>query len=148
MTKPLLKIESAASSAIKKLAGGMPIDAACRAVNREFGRNEFRRALRRHEHLQEAYVKARADYVAAEADELLRLADSGANMDRDQLAALKLRIDTRKWLAEKLLDDYQPKIKQEHSGAVPLIVETNVPRSIPEAGVIDAEIIPNIHDVL
>ena len=152
MANPPLKIEAAASSAIKKLSGGMPIDQACRSVNREFGRTEFRRALRRYEHLREAYVRARADYVAAEADELLRLADSGTGMDRDELASLKLRIDIRKWLAEKLLDDYQPKIKQEHSGAVPLVVETNVPRL---SDAVDADVrsitdtpSDDIHDVL
>lgn len=138
MTKPPIKLVEAAELAIRKLSGGMPIDDACKSVSREFGRIEFRRALRKHEHLREAYNKARADYVAHEADQLLRLADSSTGMDRDEIAEIKLQIDTRKWLAEKLLDDYQPKIKQEHSGAVPLIVETSVPRKIPDA--VDAEV--------
>lgn len=149
----LMRIEAAAIAAIKRLGEGVPIDAACRAVHTDFGKREFRRALRKHEHLREAYRLARADYVAHEADALLQLADSGRGMDRDQLAALKLQIDTRKWLAEKLLDDYQPKIKTEHSGALPLIVETNVPRTIPEAKDAEVRELPapetdDIHEVL
>ena len=148
----MLRLEAAALSAIKRLSGGMSIDKACRSVHPDFGRREFRRALRKSEDLREAYRLARADFVAHEVDGLLRLADSGTGMGRDELAALKVQIDTRKWLAEKLLDDFQPRLKTEHSGAVPLIVETNVPRRLPDETIKDAEVSesssPDVHDVL
>jgi hypothetical protein len=153
-TPSRMRLEAAAMAAIKKLSEGVSIDDACRAVHPGFGAVQFRRALRKNDDLREAYRLARIDYVAHEVDSLLRLADSGPGMTRDELAALKIRIDTRKWLAEKLLDEFQPKLKTEHSGAVPLIVETNVPRklSVDSEEIKDAEVRPsdppNLHDVL
>lgn len=136
-----------AQRAIAKLADGTPIDRACKKAHPEFTKRHFRAQLRKHQDLHDAYEQAKADYLRNEMDDMINLADSGTLMDKDELAALKLRIDTRKFFAERLLREYQPKMKSEISGAVSLIVETGVPRVEIEAT--DAEIVEgDINDLL
>jgi primosomal protein N'' len=132
--EPALLSYDAAKKAINKLALGQRIDRACKQVHTRFDKVQFRK----HADLFDAYRQARDDYLRNELDDLIALADESDGMDRDELAALKLRIDTRKWFAERLLDDYQPKMKAEHQGVLSLVVETNVPRPRLEA-IRDAE---------
>lgn len=69
------------------------------------------------------YARAREAQAHAMAEEALAIADSGmANdspMTSDYVSALRLRVDTRKWLASKIAPrSYGEKLTTEHTGEV------------------------------
>jgi hypothetical protein len=87
------------------------------------------RMIDRHEHFREQYTRALAVRAETMAEEILEIADNGTNdtyedgdgnkrTDHDVIARSRLRVDSRKWLASKLLPKkYGDKITQEHTGA-------------------------------
>lgn len=63
------------------------------------------------------YLEARALKVLMYAEELISLADKAAECeDNTQLSALKLRIDTRKWMIERLMPDFAPAARRAADG--------------------------------
>lgn len=84
---------------------------------------------------REQYAMAREVQAETMADEIVSIAD-GSGLDVEARVALsardRLRVDSRKWVASKLLPKkYGDKITQEVTGADggPLIVQTGVPRA-------------------
>lgn len=70
---------------------------------------------------REQYEAARQIQAETMADEIVSIAD-GKGLEGEQLVALsardRLRVDSRKWVASKLLPKkYGDKITQEHTGA-------------------------------
>jgi hypothetical protein len=77
---------------------------------------------------RDQYARARETQADALFDEILQIADDGANdsykddegrvkVDQDVIARSRLRVDARKWMAGKLRPKvYGDKIQTEHSG--------------------------------
>lgn len=89
------------------------------------------RWLIEHKSFSDQYAKAREEQAELMADELLEIADDGTNdfktivqngqekevFDSEHVQRSRLRIDTRKWIASKLLPKkYGEKITQEVTG--------------------------------
>lgn len=105
----------------------------------------FYRWLQRDEELRNRYARARADQAQVMADEIAHIADNtelgevitdkGDKVEirrGDMIEHRKLRIESRKWLAAKLLPKvYGDKIQQEHSGEIKTVI---VPASPKETG--------------
>ncbi len=79
------------------------------------------------------YTRAMHRRTALQADELDEIASS-AGRDGDpakrmaDIQSARLRIDTRKWIAAKLLPKlYGDKLQHEHSGSVAITVDTGIP---------------------
>ena len=71
------------------------------------------------------YTRAREVQAELLADEMVDIADSAT--DSQSANAARVRVDTRKWIAAKLLPKkYGDKIEMEHSGGV--ILRNSVPR--------------------
>jgi hypothetical protein len=82
-----------------------------------------------------AYARAKVIGLEVRADELLEIADDGKSdkytdamgnerVDNDVLARSKLRIETRKWLLERLVaKKYGATTNVNHTGSVGLVVE-------------------------
>lgn len=98
--------------------------------------DRFKRAVRSDPDLLAAYREIRADHLRDEMDGLLDLADEAdglSTVDDGQLRlqALKLRIDTRRMLAERLLPEFQPRTHQSHQvTSQHLVVVTGVPQPV------------------
>tara|TARA_R110002110_G_scaffold158976_4_gene356631 strand:+ start:8378 stop:8842 length:465 start_codon:yes stop_codon:yes gene_type:complete len=151
--KYALAVKDAAVVVIDRVARGIRIDHACKNVG-DFGgftKLKFRAALRKHPDLFDAYRQAREDYVREQADEVIALADElEFATDALQVRAMEARIKARQWAAERLLDDYQPKTKTEHSGATSLQVITGVPRTSEQVKDAEHRVLPadSIEDIL
>ena len=92
----------------------------------------FYRWLLEDDKLADRYARAREDQAEALADEILDIADDSRNdfverenergevstaVDTEHIQRSKLRVDSRKWLASKLLPKkYGDKLLAEHSG--------------------------------
>lgn len=86
------------------------------------------RWLEAHEDFREKYARARADQADFLAEEILQIADDGLNdtytdeegnvrTNQDVIARSRLRVDSRKWYASKLLPKkYGDRVQQEVSG--------------------------------
>ena len=148
--KYAMTVKEAAELVIARVARGVRIDHACKNVG-DFGgftKLKFRAALRRHPELLDAYRQAREDYVREQADEVIALADElEFATDALQVRAMEARIKARQWAAERLLDDYQPKTKTEHSGAASLQVITGVPRAPEQVKGAEHRVLPEPDDI-
>jgi len=60
------------------------------------------RWMREHGDFRTRYARAHEDRADSLADELVDIADEAAQGTMEEIAAAKLRIDTRKWIASKL----------------------------------------------
>jgi len=135
-------------TAAHRIACGMQPDTAC--AKSGIGRLRFRRLLREHVELGQAYRNVLCDHLRREMDEMVALADQADALRADddgylKLQALKLRLDTRMRMAERLLDEFQPKQKNENTNIQrTLTVVTGVPQ---RAAVITASV-PTIEDLL
>lgn len=128
---PKLWKRRAALGVCRAIARGGKIDDAIAEVGVDtFDIRSFRWACRKWTQVAEAYEIARADYLHTEADRLISLADGADGSDHTTLAVTKLQIDTRKWVIERLLPEYQPKQTNEVKGTLSLVVETGVPRNV------------------
>lgn len=144
---PKLWKRRAALGVCRALARGQTIDNAIADVGVEgFDMRSFRWACRKWSEVGEAYEIARADYLHTEADRLISLADGADGSDHTTLAVTKLQIDTRKWVIERLLPEYQPKQTNEVKGTLSLVVETGVPRKA--APTVEVIATPDIKELL
>lgn len=97
------------------------------------GRSSVFRWLADRKEFRDQYARAREMQAEAMADEILEIADDGRNdwmlrnagddagfvANGEALARSRLRVDTRKWIASKLLPKkYGDKIDVEHKGEV------------------------------
>lgn len=98
--------------------------------------------------LRERYARARADQAQVMADQITEIADNtqvgeivtetpdGVQIKRaDMIEHRKLRIESRKWLAAKLLPKvYGDKIQAEHTGenGGPIQIISSIPRPDPK----------------
>lgn len=92
------------------------------------GYSTVMRWLEAHEDFREKYARARADQADFLAEEILQIADDGLNdtytdeegnvrTNQDVIARSRLRVDSRKWYASKLLPKkYGDRVQQEVSG--------------------------------
>lgn len=70
---------------------------------------------------REQYTRAREVQAETLADEIITISDGSkfADDDATQIARARLRVDTRKWVASKLLPKkYGDKVEVEHSGSL------------------------------
>jgi hypothetical protein len=75
------------------------------------------RWLDENDEFRQKYARARELQAEYYADEMTDIADSAH--DRDSAAAVRVRVDTRKWIASKLKPKkYGDKLDVEHSGTV------------------------------
>lgn len=93
------------------------------------------RWLRENEDFAKNYARAKTEQAELLVEEMLQIADDGINdtqtgeggepiTNTDVIQRSKLRVDTRKWLASKLLPKkYGDKLDVEHSGAVGITLE-------------------------
>lgn len=71
------------------------------------------------EEFREQYEEARKVQAETLADELVTIADGGGEDDSVKTARDRLRVDTRKWVASKILPKkYGEKLDLNHSGKV------------------------------
>ena len=149
--KYAMTVKEAAELVISRVARGVRVDHACKNVG-DFGgftKLKFRAALRKHPELFDAYRQAREDYVREQADEVIALADElEFATDALQVRAMETRIKARQWAAERLLDDYQPKSKTEHSGTASLEVITGVPRAPEQIKEVEHHVLDDVEDLL
>ena len=102
------------------------------------------RMIDRHVHFREQYTRAMAVRAETMAEEILEIADNGTNdtyqdgegntrTDYDVIARSRLRVDSRKWLASKLLaKKYGDKVTQEinHSGSISSLSDEELTKRI------------------
>lgn len=70
------------------------------------------------------YVRAREEQADHYADEIVAMADEAIGKDAAEVAARRLAVDARKWVASKLKPKkYGDKVDVEHSGAVTQRIE-------------------------
>jgi hypothetical protein len=98
--------------------------------------------IQRHTEFSHQYARAKEEAADALAEEILDIADDGANdwietndpdnpgykANGEHIQRSRLRVDTRKWYASKLKPKkYGEKIDVDHSGSLSLQVVTGVP---------------------
>lgn len=102
------------------------------------------RYVDRHSHFRDQYTRAMAVRAEKMAEEILDIADNGANdtyldddgnkrTDHDVIARSRLRVDSRKWLASKLLPKkYGEKVTQDvnHSGSIGSVSDEELTKRI------------------
>lgn len=96
------------------------------------------RWLNAKEEFRNNYTRAREDQANFLAEEILRISDDGLNdtytdregnvvVNQDVIARSRLRVDSRKWYASKMLPKkYGEKIQTEHSGEMTVRAKTDV----------------------
>src|SRR4051794_27323432 len=95
-----------------------------------------RRWIAKNPEFEEAYERARRLHIDAHMDGLTDLADTALGLDAAGVHAVRLAVDTRKWIASKVLPNrYGEKIPPEVTGAggAPLIPpsrETQLPKLV------------------
>jgi hypothetical protein len=111
------------------IAEGMSLRSLCDAEDMPNKATVFRwLADEERKGFRDQYARARETQADALFDEILQIADDGANdsykddegrvkVDQDVIARSRLRVDARKWMAGKLRPKvYGDKIQTEHSG--------------------------------
>lgn len=104
-----------------------------RAIAADIGWHEatIRKALRATPELSARYDAAQIDRAHLLADQILELAD---NATLDDIARVRLQVDTRKWLCAKLYPRmYGDRVQTELSGAVGISHEAAVRALLAEA---------------
>lgn len=117
-----------------RISDGESVRSVCRDAAMPDKASVFR-WLRQHPEFCDQYAKAKTESAEAHADDLIDIADEGSNdwmarndpqnpgwiANGEAIARSRLRVDTRKWIASKLLPKkYGEKIEHEHSGKVSL----------------------------
>lgn len=128
--RPTLFTEELAERICSELAAGAKLTEICAADDMPTDRTVYR-WLAKDDKFCQQYARAQEDRTSAMAEELLEIADNGANdwMERNHgddaawvtngeaLQRSRLRVDTRKWLMSKMAPKkYGDKIIQEQSG--------------------------------
>jgi hypothetical protein len=117
-----------ADSICEHIAGGRSLVSWCKEEGSRPSYTSVMRWLEVNEGFRESYTRARQDQADYLAEEIVQIADDGANdsykddegrvkVDQDVIARSRLRVDARKWYASKLAPKkYGDKIQTEHSG--------------------------------
>jgi hypothetical protein len=83
--------------------------------------------LKNHEEFSDQYARGKKLQVEVLVDEILEIADDAANDNMIAINSAKLKIDTRKWIASKLVPRlYGDKIQSEVTGLNTQLIEVNV----------------------
>jgi len=117
----------------ERLAKGESLRAVCREEGMPDISTLFR-WMEAHPEFRAQYVRAREVQAEVFADELAEICDDGSNdwmarndpdnpgwvANGEHIQRSKLRVDTRKWVASKLLKSYADKTQVQHSGTISL----------------------------
>jgi hypothetical protein len=136
MGRPSKYSQRLADEICERIAEGESLRKICLADDMPNKATVFR-WLATHKEFSDQYARARDAQADALADEILDIADDGANdtytddegnerTDHDVIARSRLRVDARKWIASKLKPKvYGDKVQQEVTGegGGPLVVE-------------------------
>lgn len=131
--RPSVYSEELADEICERIADGESLRSVCRDDDMPAKTTVFR-WLATNDRFQDHYIKAKQAYAEGMADEMLDIADDGTNdwMEKhsdegenigwrengEAIRRSALRIDTRKWVAARLLPKkYGDKVQTEHTGA-------------------------------
>ena len=121
--RPSLFTAELADEICTRLANGESLRSICSSDRDDFmpALGTVMRWVVENQAFREQYEAARQIQAETMADEIVSIAD-GKGLEGEQLVALsardRLRVDSRKWVASKLLPKkYGDKITQEHTGA-------------------------------
>ena len=143
--RPTKRTKAVVEEICSRIAGGESLRAICRDEHLPDRITVLRWALF-DESFRNRYVQAREMQAESMADELLEISDDGMNdwMERrnadgecvgytlngEAVQRSKLRVDTRKWIASRLLPKkYGDRIQQEHSGSISLTLAERIERA-------------------
>lgn len=127
--RPSLFTPELADVICDRLSEGRSLRAICSDADMP-GRGAVFRWLAENETFRNQYARAREAQADALADDILQIADDGANdsyvddegrsrTDNDVIARSRLRVDARKWYASKLAPKkYGDKVETVHSGEI------------------------------
>jgi hypothetical protein len=101
-------------SILNQIASGSTMRRACK--DHGVAHSTFWDAVDQDEALSGQYARAINCGCDAQADEILDLADSAQGLDNDGVQAVRLAVDSRKWLLSKRSRKYADKITQELTG--------------------------------
>lgn len=124
--RPTIYSESLAAEICSQLADGLSLVKIC-SEDAMPAKTTVYRWLLDNEQFRDMYARAREDQADTLADEIIDIADDGANdtytkdgvelTNQDVIARSRLRVDARKWIAAKLKPKkYGDTIRNEHSG--------------------------------
>jgi hypothetical protein len=129
--RPSIFSEELAAQICDRIAGGESLRSICRSESMPVQTTVYR-WLQNNEVFQQQYARARSLQAETYADEIADIAD--ASCDRDSAAAARVRIDARKWFAEKVHPKkYGVRQTIEHAG------ELHVKRIVLEGAGVEAE---------
>lgn len=127
MTRPSTYSPETAMAICEHLAEGGLLIAFCRKDGAPHVATIYR-WMEAHPEFREAYARAREVGLHLMAEDVIDISDDGSRdyttaadgrevPDHDHIARSRLRVDSRKWLASKLLPKiYGDKVQQEHTG--------------------------------
>lgn len=126
MARPTIYSEELSALICARLASGEPLVRICKDEEMP-GTSTVYRWLAASQEFRDMYARAREDQADTLADEIIEIADDGANdtytkdgielTNHDVIARSKLRVDARKWIAAKLKPrKYGDKVEHEHGG--------------------------------
>lgn len=130
MARPSSYTQEHADSICEHIAGGRSLVSWCKDDESRPSYTSVMRWLEANEPFRENYVRAReaqSDYLA---EEIVQIADDGANdtylddegmprTNQDVIARSRLRVDARKWYASKLAPKkYGDKVETTHTGSI------------------------------
>jgi hypothetical protein len=139
--RPSLYSQELAARICEQLASGKSLRTVCKADGMPDMSTVFL-WIQRHTEFSHQYARAKEEAADALAEEILDIADDGANdwietndpdnpgykANGEHIQRSRLRVDTRKWYASKLKPKkYGEKIDVDHSGSLSLQVVTGVP---------------------
>lgn len=125
-----------AESICEHIANGRSLVTYCKENDVHY--STVMRWLSSNDAFRDNYARAREDQANFIAEEILRISDDGLNdtytdengnvvVNQDVIARSRLRVDSRKWYASKLLPKkYGDKIQTEHSGEMTVRAKTDV----------------------
>jgi hypothetical protein len=116
--RKLSEMEPLADAICEGLAKGRSLKSVCSAPGMPALRSIFQ-WLREDSAFRDAYDRAREQQARAFADELSELADQASGLDAAGVNAMRLRVDTRKWIVSKMLPkEYGDRVDVLHAGGI------------------------------
>lgn len=133
MGRPTDYNQDLADRICEQLADGKSLRTVCLSDDMPDKASVFR-WLRTHKEFCDQYTRAKEESADAMTDEMLDIADDGANdwmedngtvsYNGDHVQRARLRIDTRKWIASKLKPKkYGDKVTHEGSEDTPIVIK-------------------------
>lgn len=136
--RPPDRSQAIADEICERLAGGESLRSICSAPG-VLDKSNVLRWINDDEAFRDQYARARVQQIQNEMDALLELADEqpsllvaedgSSRVDGAWVALLKLRLDTRRWVASKLL----PKVYADQSASTQINLGVAVAVAMPEA---------------